>query len=160
MVNRCDHCHALKLKKETGSTCCSNGKVVLPEFPRPPDELHRLWHEISAEGRLFRQHARSINNAVCLTSVQVKERKFQGGFNPSIVFEGKVQHRVGPLQAENGEEPRFAQLYVHDPSLEASQRFKNMSIPRNMSTSQKENLVRGLNKLKDVLHKHNPMLET
>ena len=86
----------------------------------------------------------------------MKERKFQGGFNPSIVFEGKVQHRVGPLQAENGEEPRFAQLYVHDPSLEASQRFKNMSIPSSMSTAQKENLARSLTKVQDVLHEHNP----
>ena len=53
MENWCDHCNALKFKKKTGSTCCTNCKVVMPEFPRPPDELHRLWHENSAEGCLF-----------------------------------------------------------------------------------------------------------
>ena len=86
MDNRCANCQALKFKKERGSTCCSNGKVVLPEFPRPPEELHQLWHDNSPESCLFRQHARSINNAVCLTSIKVKERSFQGNFNPSIVF--------------------------------------------------------------------------
>ena len=132
----CQYCKAFKFAGETGSTCCCNGKVLLEEFPLPPEEINALWHMNTAEGRLFREHARPINNAVCLASLKVNERSFSGGFTPNVIFEGKVTMRVGPLKAEEGELPYFSQLYVHDSTLETSQRFKNMNIPSNMSKSQ------------------------
>ena len=76
MNHECEHCGALKFKKETASVCCCNGKVVLEPFPLPPEEINTLWHAKTAEGRLFREHARSIDNAVCLSSLQVKEPTF------------------------------------------------------------------------------------
>ena len=134
----CPDCGAFKFEKETGSTCCNNGKVPLKPFPKPPDQINKLWHDDTAEGRLFRQHSRVINNAVCLTSIKVKLRHFVGGFSPCVVFEGKVNYLVGPLQAAAGERPCFAQLYVHDPSLETSTRFNNMTVPAGMSKPQKK----------------------
>ena len=110
----------------------------LTAFPTPPVEINRLWYAATADGRIFRQCARNINNAVCLTSLVVKERRFDGGFTPNMVFEGKVTHKVSPLHAAEGVEPRFAQLYVHDPTLETSQRYKNMYVPPNMSVPQKQ----------------------
>ena len=95
----CEYCGALKFKKETGSTCCGNGKVILHPFPQPPDELHNLWHADTAEGRVFRENARTINNAVCLTGIKVNIRYFKKGFNPSIIFEGKATQLAGPLKA-------------------------------------------------------------
>ena len=53
----CNNCGAFKFRKETGSTCCSNGKVYLDPLPQPPDQIRKLWHEDTPEGRLFRQHA-------------------------------------------------------------------------------------------------------
>ena len=35
----CQYCNALKFKKETASTCCNNGKVILESFPQPPLEI-------------------------------------------------------------------------------------------------------------------------
>ena len=134
----CQYCRALKFKKETGSTCCSNGKVHLDPLPQPPEQINKLWHDDTPEGRLFRQHARSINNAVCLTSIKGKTRNFGGGYAPSIVYEGKVTYRVGPLQAMEGEKPCFAQLYVHDPSLETGLRLSGMTIPAGTSEKQKK----------------------
>ena len=159
MDNICKHCGALKFKKETGSTCCGDGKVVLDLFPKPPAAIDKLWHAKTAEGRLFRQHARIINNAVCLTSIQVKERKFTSGFTPCVVFEGKLTHRVGPLQAAEGQKPCFAQIYVHDPSLETAIRFNNMFIPGNMSEPQKKILKEILEKVQQDLHSHNPFIQ-
>ena len=57
----CEECGALKFKKETGTTCCNNGKVKLPPFPEPPDEINRLWYDQSAKGKLFRQNSRHIS---------------------------------------------------------------------------------------------------
>ena len=132
----CAECSALKFNKETGTTCCNNGKVKLLFFPLPPDEINSLWYDQTSKGKLFRQNARHINNAVCISSIQVNERS--RGFQPTVVFEGRVQHRVGPLKAEEGEIPRFVQLYVHNPSLETAQRFKNMYIPVNISHTHKQ----------------------
>ena len=153
----CEQCGALKFKKETGTTCCNNGKVNLPVFPLPPDEINRLWHDQTTKGKLFRQNARHINNAVCLSSVQINER--QMGFQPTVVFQGRLQHRVGPLQAGEGDIPRFVQLYVHDASLEASQRFKNMYVPTSMSQSQKRMLEEILTTVQESLHNSNPFIK-
>ena len=87
----CQYCDALKFKKETSSTCCGNGKVLLDPFPVPPPEINNLWHANTTEGRVFRENARSINNAVCLSSIKVKSCQFANGFIPNIIFEGKVQ---------------------------------------------------------------------
>ena len=134
----CPHCGAFKFKKETASTCCSNGKVGLDRLPQPPDNINKLWQEDTAEGRLFRNHARSINNAVCLTSIKGKQKTFGGGFTPCVVYEGKVSYLVGPLQAGEGEKPCFAQLYVHDASLETGLRYSSMTIPAGTSDRQKK----------------------
>ena len=134
----CQFCGALKFKRETSTTCCNKGKVVLETFPKPPVELDKLWHAETVEGRLFRENARSINNAVCLTSIKVKTKDFGKGFSPNIIFEGKATQLAGPLMAGNGEKPYFAQLYLHDPQLESSQRFKNMFIPAHLTKSQKK----------------------
>ena len=123
MSTICQYCSALKFKKETASTCCNNGKVILDKLPQPPEQINKLWHEDTPEGRLFRQNARSINNAVCLTSIKGKLRNFGGGFTPNVVYEGKVTYLVGPLRAAEGDKPCFAQLYVHDPNLETGLRL-------------------------------------
>ena len=155
----CQYCGALKFRKETSGTCCNNGKVVLETFPRPPEEIYKLWYAQSVEGRLFRENARSINNAVCLTSIKVKTKDFGKSFSPSIIFEGKATQLAGPLKANDGDRPYFAQLYLHDPQLECSERFKNMSIPMQMTKSQKKVLERLLLKIQDTLHKHNPFVK-
>ena len=153
----CEECGALKFKKETGTTCCNNGKVKLTAFPKPPEEINRLWYDETAKGKLFRQNARHINNAVCISSIQVNERHMR--FQPTVVFQGRVQHRVGPLQAEEGEIPRFVQLYVNDPSLETAQRFKNMYIPASTSQHQKQQLEGILTTVQEALHANNPFVK-
>ena len=155
----CESCGALKFKKETASTCCNNGKVILEQFPEPPQSINELWHAATPEGRIFRENARSINNAVCLTSIKVKTRDFGKGYNPSIIFEGKATQLAGPLQAEDGDRPYFAQLYLHDPLLESGERFKNMTIPANMSAAQKKILEKILFKIQTALHEHNPFVK-
>ena len=153
----CNYCGAFKFRKETGSTCCNNGKVYLDPLPQPPEQIRKLWHEDTPEGRLFRQHARSINNAVCLTSIKGKQKRFGGGAS-NVVYEGKVNYLVGPLEAADGERPCFAQLYVHDPSLETGLRLSGMTIPAGTSERQKKILQQVLVKVQDDLHKFNPFV--
>jgi hypothetical protein len=144
--------------KETASTCCIIGKVDLLTLPQPPDQINKPWREDTAEGRLFCQHARSINNAVCLTSIKGKQKAFGGGFTPCVVYKGKVSYLVGLIQAADGERPCFAQLYMHDPSLETGLRFRGMTIPAGASERKKKILEKVLVKVQDDLHKFNPFI--
>ena len=78
-----------------------------------------LWMGNDAKSRLFKAYARQLNNAVCLSSLTVTERNL-GGFNPSVVFQGKVHHRAGALLPADGEQPKCAQLYVYDSAMEST----------------------------------------
>ena len=159
----CPGCDALHWSRETSQTCCGwrcaclkgkfncncdtmcnfpdrrvnesccGLKVSLPPFPPLPQELHNLWFEDSYEAKLFKTNSRSFNNALALSSIKVRERRFQHNFCPSVIFEGKVFQYSGPLQAEDGEDPKFAQLYIKDPALETTHRQANMSLPGSMS---------------------------
>ena len=48
----CQHCGAKKFSRETSSSCCNAGKVVLTPFPRPPEELMKLWIDYDAKNTL------------------------------------------------------------------------------------------------------------
>ena len=88
----------------------------------------KLWTGSDAKSRLFRAHSRHLNNALCLSSLKVTERDL-GGFNPSVVFHGKVHNRAGALLPADGEQPKCAQVYVYDAELVSVQRFQNLRIP-------------------------------
>ena len=62
-----------------------------------------------------------MNNAVCLSSIKVGEKR--DGFSPSVIFQGKLMHLVGPLSQIDGEIPHYAQLYVLDSDMQLTQRY-------------------------------------
>ena len=157
---KCTYCGALKYVKELSrtTTCCSDGKVLLSPFPRPPEALMNLWMGSDSQSRLFKEHSRQLNNAVCLSSLQVKEKVVRG-FNPSVVFQGRHHLWTGPLLPADGEQPVYAQLYIYDAALESTQRYENMRIPGSTSPAQKTMLKRVLKIVQDVIHEHNPYVK-
>ena len=90
MDQLCCYCDARKWKSETSTVCCTNGKVHLSPFPDPPVYLKHLWTADTIEARLFREESRSFNNALALSSIKVTHRRFDNGYSPSVIFEGKV----------------------------------------------------------------------
>ena len=148
----CCHCDALLYEGEAtkkskmkpgewrGCSCCSDGQVDLPAV-EGCTRVDDLWcgkeGEDAAKAKLLHAHARKFNNALALAYEQVEEPEVEsGGWQPSVVIQGKLYHKIGPLQAEEGEVPKFAQLYVHDPSADddiADQRSKHMYLPSTMS---------------------------
>ena len=105
-------------------------------FPDPPQIIQSLLTSETVEARLYRENIRCFNNALALSSLKVDERKFKNGYSPSVIFEGKVSQMYGPLIPGNGEELRFAQLYVHDPATQHTMRLKNMCLPTTLSKEQ------------------------
>lgn len=126
-------------------------------FPKPIPKINALWHEQTVNGRLFRENSRSINNAVCMSSLQANER-YQG-YTPSVIFNGKVHQRIGPLLPETNERPRYAQLYVQDRIQESTIRFQNMNIPTSTTKLQKKRLETILEDVIEDLHEYNPFVK-
>ena len=158
MSHLCQFCHARKFKNETGMACCLNGKISLQRFTKPTDTFLQLWFKDNQESRVFRKFSRSFNNGLCLSSLRVNERRFRG-YTPSIVFEGRVHQYVGPLQAKEGEEPRFAQLFVHDPALEKTARVANMQMPATLSLEERQFVNAIVEKLQEDLKQINPFVK-
>ena len=80
----------------------------------------------------------SINNALAFASIIVEHKQVGGeGYNPSVVIQGKVYYFIGPIQADEGQQPKFAQLYVHDPTLENAARKNNLYLPSSTSSEER-----------------------
>ena len=54
------------------------------------------------------------------------------------MFEGRVYQYVGLLESKEGEEPRSAQLDVHDPALEKTAQVANMQLPATLSLEERQ----------------------
>ena len=154
----CDKCKAKKWKNESNSTCCIDGQVKLDPFPDPPPLLKTLCKANTPEVRLFRENARSFNNALALASLKADERKFRG-YTPSVVLEGKVQIIHGPLIAAENEQPRFAQIYVHDLSTQHTIRVDNMNLPSYLAPKQIKSITKTMKTLQDLMHDVNPFVK-
>ena len=159
MDTTCIFCEARKWKNETPSLCCNSGKIDLDLFPDPPPLLKKLLLEDTEEAKIFRKNTRPLNNALALSSLQVKTRQFSGNFVPNVIFEGKVCQRIGPLYPEVGEEPKFAQLYVMDPATSQTQRINNMCLPDTMTKKEINILANIMDKLQQMLKDVNPYVK-
>ena len=118
---KCRHWQAMKFKKETPGLCCKVGKVQLAPFPLPPQDMHHYWFANTDLALLFRDNSRIFNNALCLATLSMQRPQYlQQGFQPMIVLSGQLMEYFAPLEAEPGEPPQCAQLYLIDHSLERS----------------------------------------
>ena len=61
-------------------------------------------------------------------------------YNPTVAIQGKLYHRIGPLDVQDGATPQYAQLYVHDAAEEvrANKRYAGMDMPASTPTVKKE----------------------
>ena len=83
------------------------------------------------------------------------ERKKMPNYNPSVIFQGHVNQLMGPLQAEDGVQTQFAQLYVLDSSIETTKRITNMNIPKNISLDDQNTPKKLLVTVQQVMHQFN-----
>ena len=97
------------------SVCCAGGKVSLPPLLRPPPYLMNLYTSQNSEVNTFRRNVRSYNSLLACTSfgADVNE-EFQRNGVSNFTVHGQVHHFVGSLLPNEGQAPRFAQLYIYD----------------------------------------------
>lgn len=135
----CFYCNALMWAdeksgkvKSTGSAafslCCLKGKVDLPYLPKPPKLLRHLWTDEDPRSNNFKDNIRAYNNMFAFTSMggKVQNSINDGGGPPQFILSGQNYHRIGSLVPQEGQTPKFAQLYIYDTRNENTNRVKNL----------------------------------
>ena len=84
----------------------------------PPPEIKALFDGDGHQSVSFRNHTRAYNAANAFTSlgVQIDDRVLPGIGPTSFTIHGQLRHRTGSLREQPGEDPVYAQLYIHDPA--------------------------------------------
>ncbi|XP_035838299.1 uncharacterized protein LOC118485895 [Helianthus annuus] len=105
-----------KRNKPNYFLCCSYGKVLLPDFKQPPEILKDLYVGVSAKSKFFLKNIRRYNSMFSFTSMGGRIDKTINRGNAPYVFRlsGQNYHTIGSLLPEDGNDPKFSQLYIYD----------------------------------------------
>lgn len=132
----CQHCGAALWFEERNqkdynpskprfSLCCSQGRVILPQYVDPPQPLYSMFCSKDRRSRYFQSNIRSFNNMFAFTSMggKIKKDINVGGAPPTFVMNGENYHQIGSLMPLSGDQPKFAQLYICDTENEIRNRM-------------------------------------
>lgn len=123
---RCPHYSALHWSAEMLSSsspnqplfekCCLQGKIRLPSLLTPPPEIQALYDINDVQSKSFRSHTQLYNvaNAFMSLGVQMDDRLLPGRGLTTFTIHGELRHRTCVLQPSDGQDPVYAQLYIHD----------------------------------------------
>jgi hypothetical protein len=105
------------------STCCREGKVLLPAVNTPPDDLKELYTSIAGPAAAFRENIRYYNSSLAFTSVSyTADDRTTGGINPFQIH-GQLFHLHGPLEPSNNATPKYAQIWFYDAAMATDTRL-------------------------------------
>lgn len=112
-------------KKKIYSMCCLSGKVVLPGLKQQPQMLVNLFSGNSAKSMNFLENIRRYNMMFSFTSMGGKiDHKINSGRAPYVYrMCGQNYHLHGSLLPQEGDQPKFSQLYIYDTENEANNRI-------------------------------------
>ncbi|XP_065362023.1 uncharacterized protein LOC135955598 [Calliphora vicina] len=146
MDKECIKCNAKHFSSEVTNRdndvftlCCHKGKVVL--HPLIQNELFKSLYDglssnnvdIKRKSRNYFNNIRQYNSAFAMVSTEAHlSDTFTGG-----IYHFKIHnifyHKAGPITAQNGQSPRYAQLYFYDVEEACSYRMQaNQSCDDNL----------------------------
>ncbi|XP_035843853.1 uncharacterized protein LOC118490365 [Helianthus annuus] len=152
-----------KRNKTSYSLCCSYGDVQLPRPPTPPPLLRHLYKSRTSQSRNFMNNIRAYNMMFSFTSLGGKvDKSYQGVKGPYVFrLQGQNYHRMGSLLPNDGEEPKFSQLYIYDSQNEVVNRQKAVSSHIECKTTRNNQLdSTTIEGLKDMLDSCNPLVQS
>ncbi|XP_058742520.1 uncharacterized protein LOC131615017 [Vicia villosa] len=162
-VWECKHCDAYMWYQERKGKsrhttipnfglCCKGGKIVVPLLVTPPPLLNTLLFDPNMkDANNFQNNIRTYNAMFSFTSPGMKFDTSinEGGGPPTLRLHGQTCHRIGSLLPEQGEIPKYAQLYIFDTDNEIDNRIKCFKDSKNVDRSI-------VTKLKLMLDEYNP----
>lgn len=159
--NRCEHCNALlwyeerlrpkvKTRKPAFGICCKQGKIKLPPRQRPPHYVDNLLNGEGGDSKNFRENIRSYNSMFSFTSTGgIVDKEINKGHGPYVFrMHGQNYHHIGTLLPEEGDKPRWGQLYIYDTENEVQNRI-SASRSSNEKSPLEPRIVAGLQSMLD-----------
>ncbi|GJV34368.1 DNA helicase [Tanacetum coccineum] len=129
----CQHCGALfwyneRLKRRQYSRhpeyhlCCGGGKFYMHLTPDPPAFIQQLLRNSH-----FMENIRAYNQMFAMTSFGVKvDESVNRGTRPYVFkISGQIYHWIRSLCLEDGDHPRFLQMYIYDTDNEVNNRMRH-----------------------------------
>ncbi|XP_071699127.1 uncharacterized protein [Rutidosis leptorrhynchoides] len=131
--------------------CCEGGRVDLPPEQSPPNTIIDLLGN-----KHFMDNIRAYNQMFSMASYGAHiDDAINNGRGPYVFrISGQVYHRIGALCPEEGDPPRYLQLYICDTANEASNRMRYFG--GNSSTGISYEVVEKLN---DMLNTENELVK-
>ncbi|CAN1254542.1 ATP-dependent DNA helicase PIF1 [Linum perenne] len=123
---------ASRVNQPVYGICCQRGRVDVPLLQQTPPYLDSLLVVSDSQpSKHYKTHCRSYNAAFSFTSFGAKvDSRILNSRGPfSLVLCGENYHLMGSLLPPPGQPPKYAQLYVFDPSEEVEHRLTNFSGP-------------------------------
>nr|GEX59345.1 DNA helicase [Tanacetum cinerariifolium] len=158
----CWHCGAMFWECENVSSashisqfgynkCCYGGRIILrppPEYPQYIKELYEDAH--------FIENIRAYNQMFSMTSLGANIDKSINNGKGRYVFRISCQlyHWIGSLCPEEGQSPRFLQLYIYDTINEVKNRLSHFTDDH--QSELKKEIVEGLI---NFLDNHNALVQ-
>src|SRR6266487_4322786 len=135
----CQYCGAKmwydeRIKKDRNPTvpkfsmCCKQGRILIAPWPDLPKPLHDLYYKNDKKSKLFMENIRCFNNMFSFTSMgdKTNSNMNNGKAPPMFVMNGENYHQIGSLLPQQGNNPKFAQLYIYDTDNEIQNRMTSV----------------------------------
>ena len=106
-----------------------------------------------SRGKAFRDHIRSYNTALGFASLGVNLNKELANAKEGVYtfrIHGMVHHSIGQLLPREGQPRAFAQIYIHNGTLQAELEYRQQHLEARSLPE-----LRGL---QDMMHNHNPFV--
>lgn len=137
---QCSKCNARMWKEERVnknvikgvplfSMCCKKGEVKLPPTPPTPTYLSQLYND-KDKSAVFERSIRLYNSMFSFTSTGGNiDHSINRCRGPYIYrLNGHNHHVFGSLIPDDGDTPKFCQLYIYDTTNEVSNRLRWVNI--------------------------------
>lgn len=109
--------------------CCGKGEIKIPKVKLTPKYLLDLYQD-KEKGPKFTRCIGSYNAMVNFSSLGGKiDNSINKGRGPKIFcMTGINHHKMGSLVSNDGETPKFCQLYIYDTENEVENRMKSINV--------------------------------
>lgn len=136
------------------SMCCKKGEVKLPATPDTPDYLIQLYND-EIKSFHFQRNIRLYNAMFSFTSIGGNiDNCINEGRGPYIYrLNGQNHHVFGQLIPDDGDTPKFCQLYIYDTANEVNNRLRwvNVSDQQPIDSEIVEGLMRMLDETNQLV---------
>ncbi|GKB18373.1 DNA helicase, partial [Tanacetum coccineum] len=131
--------------------CCNGGRTVLRPTPVYPQYIKELYKD-----KHFMENIRAYNQMFSMTSLGANvDSSINNGKGPYVFrVSGLIYHWIGSMCPDEGQPPRFLQLYIYDTANEVKNRMANFG--NQCESALKKEIVEGLIELLDS---HNALVQ-